>query len=162
MKDLRFLCRLKEDEIVQKIVRLHASELWLKELPWGIVLCIVSFFLFFLLRGGWIGILLAVVLVLASLYGIFQGFACWDGTALVLTNKRLLLLRRKRLWSRTVEEMPLSETRHVEARKRGSWRRIFALSSITVKGGQNQQFSLRSVTAADQFVESLKETRKML
>jgi hypothetical protein len=162
MKDLRFLCQLDENERVVRILRLHASELWLSVLPWGMALCGVSFFLFFLLRGGALGIALAVALVLASVYGILHGFARWDGTAFALTNKRLIVLRRHQLWSRSVEEILLAEIRHVEARKRGTWRRLFKLSHLVVKGGQNQSFAMRSVSNADRFVEALKEARKML
>lgn len=162
MKDLRFLCRLESEESVVKILRLHASELWLSVLPWGIILCSVSFFLFFLLRGGWLGAAIAIALVLASLYAILRGFALWDGTALVLTNRRLILLRRRQLWTRSVEEIPLADIRHIEAHKRGSWRRFFRLSSLMVRGGQNQSFQLPSVSNVDRFVESLKEARKML
>lgn len=162
MKDLRFLCRLEPEESVVRILRLHASELWLSVLPWGIVLCVMSFFLFFLLRGGWLGAGVAIALVVASLYGILRGFALWDSTALVLTNKRLISMRRRQLWSRATEEIPLADIRHIEAHKRGFWRRFFRLSNVTVRGGQNQSFSLPSVSNVDRFVESLKEARKML
>ncbi|MFO0765085.1 MAG: hypothetical protein U0487_03525 [Patescibacteria group bacterium] len=162
MRDLRALCRIQPEETVLCILRLHHSALWLSVLPWGLLLCGVSFFLFFLLRGGAFGAVVAGLLVSVSVYGIVRGFALWDGTALVLTNKRLISLSRRQLWSRTCEEMPLADIRQIEARRRGSWRRLLKLSTITIKGGQNQQFQLPSVSGVDRFAEALKEARKML
>lgn len=162
MRDLRVICRIQPEERVLNILRLHSSTLWLSVLPWGVVLCVVSFFLFFLLREGAFGAAIAVLLVVVSVYGVIRGFALWDSTAFVLTNKRLIALSRRQLWSRTVEEMPLAEIRQIEARRRGTWRRLFKLSSITIKGGQNQQFQLPSVSRVDRFAEALKEARKML
>lgn len=162
MRRIRTLCQLGQDEVIQKYVRHATTWLWLRVIPRGIVLCFLSFFLFFLTRFGALFSLLVGILALWMVYGIVSAFIIWDSQALVLTNRRLLFLRRPQLWVLQIQELSLNHVQAIEVIQSRSWRRWIGWVTLRIKGNRNMVFELHAVTGAKPFVDAFTEAKRMV
>jgi hypothetical protein len=90
------------------------------------------FFLFPLLRMGFIGTVLLCVCIAVGAYLGLKGVLLWDANVLVLTDRRFLVVRQHGLWSRRVIEAPLAGSQVTV--KRSGWSGTFRIGELTLTG----------------------------
>lgn len=160
MRDLKVLLHLASDEHILSIWRMHGAELWLRILPYGLLICFLSFLSFFLVQSGFVGVVLLSGLFGFSFYRILWAFRRWDTNAFVITTKRLIFLQREQIWNTVVQDLSLKDIVHITMVKQKGWRRWFSLSNVTVQGIPNRVFKLSSMKKDKAFAEALKTAKE--
>jgi hypothetical protein len=109
--DVKKVITLKPEEELLSIVHESSCAYLLKFGFLGVWVILPFFFLFPLMRGGVPGFVLFLCLLLPGLYFLARTYKKWSGTALVITDKRIIDINQKHLFERKVSEV---HYRHVE------------------------------------------------
>jgi uncharacterized membrane protein YdbT with pleckstrin-like domain len=125
--------QLKEDEEVRALCRKHA--LTLAPGLCGALLLIVLpfFFLFPLFHVGVFGVIVFGVTVLIGLGVAYRCFALWDGDLLIVTNRRIVDVDQRGIFSRVVSEIQMDLIQDVSWAKNGIVDHLFGLGSVRMQ-----------------------------
>jgi len=152
--------QLREGERIEVIIRRHSSTLWPKLLLSGVLIIVPFFFLFVLLSLGAFGVILLVLSVAAGMYFALKSFIQWDAKLLLLTNRRLIHVDQRGIWSRKVLETPLDQIQTVECERKGwrEWARRTA--TVTVASiGSSPDITFSSLPRYKSFMEKIDQSR---
>lgn len=117
MLHLQEILALQEGEQIVSVVRrslmMAAPRLALA----GILIALPFFFLFPLIRLGFIGTVMICIGLAAGAYLALKSILLWDANVVVLTDRRFIVVRQEGLWSRRVIEAPLTGCQVTVARQ---------------------------------------------
>lgn len=151
---------LQEGETIEAISRRHAATLVPGLLAAALLIVVPFFFLFALLRSGPFGI---IAFCLSLAFGIvlaYKTFHTWDAGVLLLTNRRLIHVNQRGLWTRIVSEMPLALIQRVECERSGLGDAICRTSNLRVfADGATGTIEFARLPKAERFVSRLNEVR---
>lgn len=98
----------------------------------GLFLATPFFFLFPLLRLGFIGTVILCASLALGAYLALKGVLLWDANVLVLTDHRFIVVRQHGLWSRRVIEAPLNGSQATA--KRSGLMGMMRVGELTLTG----------------------------
>lgn len=136
MLKLEEVLQLKEKEDVRLVAKRHGMTLVPGLMISFLFIVAPFFFLFPLFSMGAVGAIGFMIIVLAGLILAWRAFVVWDGDALVVTTSRLINIHQAGIFSRTVNEIPLSSILEISWSKRGPIGHLFNIGSIRVLAGQ--------------------------
>jgi uncharacterized membrane protein YdbT with pleckstrin-like domain len=147
---------LQEGERIEGIIRRHYSTLWPRLLLAGAFIILPFFFLFALLSLGLIGLLLVVFSVALGIFLALKALIVWDARVLLLTNRRLIHVDQRGIWSRKVQEAPLWNIRSVECEQTGLLDRICRTATVVINtDGTSGTIQFSALPRFRQFQEKL-------
>jgi len=132
MLHLEEILSLQEGERVVSILRRSLFMVSPTLLAAALLLMTPFFFLFPLLRMGFIGTVLLCASIAVGAYLGLKGVLLWDANVLVLTDRRFLVVRQHGLWSRRVIEAPLTGSQVTV--KRSGWLGALRIGELTLTG----------------------------
>lgn len=127
------IIKLLPEERVIKIIH-QAWLTFLLQIFLAILLIVLPFFLMFPLfqLGSW-GIAVFLILILIALiYSLRVLFIAYCNT-FVLTNKRLIDIEQKGIFSRTISEIPFRKIDEVLLKRKGIFQTVFGYGTLTVR-----------------------------
>jgi hypothetical protein len=159
MLSVRDILQLQEGERVTAVVRRHASSVIPGFVAAGILIAIPFFFLFPLVRMGFIGAVIISAFLAAGLFFALKTLLLWDANALVATDRRVVIVRQKGPWDRQVTEWPLYGL-SVTVEKHGMFDSMFRTGSLSLLGaGASTPVSMTGVAKPDQLAAMLQKMR---
>lgn len=108
MLHLEEILALQEGERIISVLRRSLLTATPTLLLAGLFLATPFFFLFPLLRLGFIGTVILCAALALGAYLALKGVLLWDANVLVITDHRFIVVRQHGLWSRRVIEAPLN------------------------------------------------------
>lgn len=123
---------LEEGERIEGIIRQHYTTLWPRLLLSAFLIVLPFFFLFTLLSTGFIGLVIVVLLVATGIFLALKALIVWDAKLLLLTNRRLIHVDQRGVWSRKVLETPLWHIVSVECDQKGFMDRVCRTATLKV------------------------------
>lgn len=132
MLHLEEILALQEGERVVSILRRSLFTVAPILIAATLFLAAPFFFLFPLLRMGFIGTVLLCASFAIGAYLGLKGVLLWDANVLVLTDRRFLVVRQNGLWSRRVVEAPLAGSQATV--KRSGWLGALRIGELTLTG----------------------------
>lgn len=130
---LESVLQLKDEEILQTIVRRHmitvAGPLFLALL----FIVLPFFFLFPMFSWGTVGVLLFGACVIFGAGLAFRTIFVWDSDVLLVTNLRVIDVDQKGIFSRHVSESSLSAIQDVSWTKKGLWATLFGMGLVKIQ-----------------------------
>lgn len=136
MLRLEEVLQLKEGEDVRLIAKRHGLTIVSGLFVAFLFIVIPFFFLFPLFSIGPIGAAIFLILIFAGLVIAWRTFAMWDGDALIVSTHRLVKVVQSGIFSRTVNEIPLSSIREVSWSKKGLGGHTFNYGTVRVLAGE--------------------------
>lgn len=136
MLRLEEVLQLKDGEDIRLIVKRHGIVLLPGLFTACLLIAVPFFFLFKLFGFGLIGAVVFLLFVLTGLIMAWRTFAMWDGDALIVSTTRLVRVIQSGIFSRTVNEIPLSSILEVSWTKNGLQALLFNLGTVRVVAGQ--------------------------
>lgn len=130
---LESVLQLKDEEILQTMVRRHmitvAGPLFLALL----FIVLPFFFLFPMFSWGTVGVLLFGACVIFGAGLAFRTIFVWDSDVLIVTNLRVIDVDQKGIFSRHVSESSLGAIQDVSWTKKGLWATLFGMGSVKIQ-----------------------------
>lgn len=136
MLKLEEVLQLKNGEDVRLIAKRHGITILPGLFVAFLFIVIPFFFLFPLFSSGPAGAVVFLVLILTGLVIAWRTFAMWDGDALIISTCRLVKVVQTGIFSRTVNEIPLSSILEVSWSKKGIGSHVFNYGVVRVLAGQ--------------------------
>ncbi len=99
--------QLEEGERLRAVIRCHAASAIPGLAGAALLIALPFFFLFPLIKLGFIGAALISISLGGGLYLALKTLMLWDANALVVSDRRVVCVRQHGLWSRAVTEWPL-------------------------------------------------------
>ena len=153
--------KLQEGERIEAIIRQHSFTLWPKLLLSGLLIALPFFFLFALLGIGPFGVILLVLTIASGIFFALKSIIKWDAKLLLFTNKRLIHVDQRGVWSRRVYEIPLYDIQSIECERDG-WRDwICRTATVTIaSSGSVPQIQFPSLPKHKKFLERLNQMKE--
>lgn len=107
MLQARDVMQLEDGERLRAVIRCHAAFVIPGLIGAALLIALPFFFLFPLIKLGFIGATLISVSLGGGLYLALKTLMLWDANALVVSDRRVVCVRQSGLWSRAVTEWPL-------------------------------------------------------
>lgn len=136
MLRLEEVLQLKDGEDIRLVAKRHGMTLFPGLLMAFFFIVIPFFFLFPLFSWGIFGAGAFMILVLSGLLVAWRTFAMWDGGALIVSSNRLIKVNQTGIFSRAVNEIPLSSILEVSWSKKGLFAHMFNCGTIRILAGQ--------------------------
>lgn len=136
MLRLEEVLQLKNGEDVRLIAKRHGITILPGLFSAFLFIVVPFFFLFPLFSSGPAGAVVFLVLILTGLIIAWRTFAMWDGDALIVSTHRLVKVVQTGIFSRTVNEIPLSSILEVSWSKKGIGSHVFNFGVVRVLAGQ--------------------------
>ncbi len=158
MLHLEEILALQEGERVVSVLRRSLLTVAPTLILAALFLATPFFFLFPLLRMGFVGtVILCACIALGSYLGL-KGVLLWDANVLVLTDRRFLVVRQHGLWSRRVIEAPLSGSQVTV--KRSGWSGALRIGQLTIIGqGLSVPVIVTGMPAAETVARNIQSLR---
>lgn len=129
---------LKDDEEVLKIVRQYALVYFWKAFFVVLLILVDFFFMFWLVSKGWWGSLIFMLVLLIAVFLGARWFVIWYYNIFVITNKRVIDIYQKGIFSRDVSEIMLSKMLDVSYQRKGILQTIFKYGNIYLQVAGNE------------------------
>ncbi|MBI4252792.1 hypothetical protein HY623_01255 [Candidatus Uhrbacteria bacterium] len=150
---------LEAGEEMRGVYHRHGMTLFMRLVPYAVILIVLFLFLFPLFTLGWKGVILFSVLFLACLLLSIRSIISWLGSMTVLTNVRLLLVERSGFFKTQVSEMKLDQIFKVSYEMKGVRQALgrygtvilvvmFTGDNMHIKDIPNPQEALNQISAA--------------
>lgn len=124
---------LKEDEEIKAYYRQFFLA-WFWQWLGAFVLFLSPFFLLYLfLRYGPVGQILLAALFVAGAAWLARVWRLWQGSVLVVTTHRLVMVRQKGIFDRTFSQISLDKINDVSFRQKSFWQTFFNYGAILVQ-----------------------------
>lgn len=136
MLRLEEVLQLKDGEDIRLVAKRHGITLFPGLIMAFLCIVIPFFFLFPLFSLGIFGAGGFMILVLVGLLIAWRTFAMWDGGALIVSSHRLIKVNQSGIFSRTVNEIPLSSVLEVSWSKKGIFGHMFNFGTVRILAGQ--------------------------
>lgn len=141
------------------VVRRHASSVIPGLVAAGVCIALPFFFLFPLIRLGFIGAVIISLFLAAGLFFALKTLLLWDANALVATDARVVVVRQKSPWDRQVTEWPLYGM-SITVERHGMLDSMFRTGSISLLGaGASIPAVISGVAGPDQVAALLQKLR---
>ena len=159
MLSVREILQLQEGERVVAVVRRHASSVIPGFLAAGLLIAIPFFFLFPLVRTGFVGAVVISLFLAAGLFFALKTLLLWDANALVATDRRVVIVRQKGPWDRQVTEWPLYGL-SITVERHGMLDSMFRTGSLSMLGaGASIPVAISGVAKPDDLAAMLQKLR---
>jgi membrane protein YdbS with pleckstrin-like domain len=136
--------QLQPEERVCGVYRRHSITLWPRLILAGMLIVLPFFYLFPLTGAGPLGLFVFILFVAAGLVVALRAFFMWDADILLLTNRRVVDVDQKGVWSRTVSEVPLVRVEEVRWDRRGLVDSVCRLGTVRIRAsGSSQEICAR-------------------
>lgn len=129
---------LKDSEEVLKIVRQYALVYFWKAVFVFILILVDFFFMFWLLNKGWWGSLIFILVLFIAVFLGVRWYIIWHYNVFVITNKRVIDIYQKGIFSRDVSEIMLSKVLDVSYQRKGILQTIFKYGNIYLQVAGNE------------------------
>jgi len=124
---------LKEREELIRLIRCHPL-VYFKPGFMALILLLLPFFLMFLLfRWGNIGLIIFILLVIIGVYAIVRLLVVYSLNVLLITNQRVILLKQRGMFDRTVAEVEYGKIQDSSYRFKGLFQNLFKYGSIKMQ-----------------------------
>ncbi len=133
MLQAREVLQLEDGERLMAVVRRHASSVVPGLLGGAFLIALPFFFLFPLVRLGFIGAVIISLSLGAGLYIALKTLLIWDANALLISDRRVVSVRQGGLWNRAVTELPLMGI-GVTVERKGIADQIFRTGRLSLTG----------------------------
>lgn len=130
---LESVLQLKDEEILQTMVRRHMITVAGPLLLALLFIVLPFFFLFPMFSWGTIGVLLFGAGVMFGAGLAFRTIFVWDSDVLLVTNLRVIDVDQKGIFSRHVSESSLGAIQDVSWTKKGLWATLFGMGSVKIQ-----------------------------
>jgi hypothetical protein len=159
MLSVRDLIQLQEGERVVAVVRRHASSVIPGFAMAGLLIAVPFFFLFPLVRLGFIGAVIISLSLAAGLFFALKTLLMWDTNALVSTDRRVVIVRQKGPWDRQVTEWPLYGL-SITVERKGMFDSLFRTGTLSMLGsGASTPVFVSGVAKPDEIAAMLQKAR---
>ena len=159
MLSVRDVLQLQEGERVVAVIRRHASSVLPGFGAAGLLIAIPFFFLFPLVRLGFIGAAVISLFLAGGIFFALKTLLLWDANALIATDRRVVIVRQKSPWDRQVTEWPLYGL-SVTVEKQGLLDSLFRTGRLSMLGaGASVPAFISGVARPDQVAALLQKMR---
>ncbi len=159
---------LETGEEMRAVYHRHGMTLFMRLVPYAMILIVLFLFLFPLFTLGWKGAVLFGVLFVACIIVSVRSIISWLGSMTVLTNVRLLLVERSGFFKTQVSEMKLDQIFKVSYEMKGMRQALgrygtvilvvmFTGDNMYIKDIPNPQEALNQISAAVSEVKKLEQ-----
>jgi Zn-dependent protease with chaperone function len=133
MLSVRDVLQLQEGENVVAVVRRHASSVVPGFVAAGMFIALPFFFLFPFVKLGFTGAAIISLFLAAGLYFALKTLLLWDANALVITDRRIVVVQQQSPWDRQVTVWPLFGM-SITVERRGVLDAAFKTGGISLLG----------------------------
>ncbi len=124
---------LKAGEEIVAVVRHFGLTLWPKILAAIFLIVAPFFFIFPLFKWGSWGVGLFLLLILLGVFYAARIFVLWYYNCFIITNRRVIDIDQRGIFSRVVSEADFSEIKDVSHRRKGIWQTIFRYGDVRIQ-----------------------------
>jgi len=128
-----FTKKLKEREILIKIIRPYSLILFLPLLISAILILGSAFFCYYLIQKGIWGITVLILAFLLGLFYLMRTLFVYHFNCLMLTDQRIVHINQKGFFDRLVSEIELSKITDISYRVKGFFGTLFHFGSIQIQ-----------------------------
>lgn len=125
--------QLNENEKIGLIARRHPITLVPGLLTSMALIVIPFFFIFPLFRFGMPGVGVFLISVLTGIVAALRSFLLWDSNVLIVTNRRIVDVDQKGVFSRFVTEAALDSVSDVAWKRHGVLETLLSIGSVSIK-----------------------------
>lgn len=158
--DITKLIKIKSGEEVMLVVHGSLIPLWSKIAVAFVWLVLPFFLLFPLFQMHLFGVVLFFLLLVSALLYAYRTFRIWHDSVFVVSDRRLVDVDRRGLFSRVVSEASLLEVEDVSYVVQGFWATIFRYGTVNVRvKGNNvelQVFNVRRPAKVHDLINDLR------
>jgi hypothetical protein len=152
----------KPEEELMRVIHESSCAYALKFFILGVWVILPFFFLFPLVRGGVPGIVLFFLLLIPGLFFLFRAYRKWSGTALVITDKRIIDLNQSHLFEHKVSEVYYRHIEDVVYRIRGFVPTICQYGDLRIKiKGDRADLIFHRVGRPERVVSLIQDLRQV-
>jgi hypothetical protein len=153
---------LKPEEELLNIVHESSCAHLLKFVLLGLWVLLPFFFLFPLLRGGVPGLVFFFLILLPGILYLYRAYRKWSGTALVVTDKRIIDIHQKRLFERKVSEVYYRQLEDVVYRTKGIVPTLCRYGDVRLKlKGDRSDIIFYRIGRPERVVNLIQDLRKV-
>lgn len=158
MLHLKEILALQEGERIVSVLRRSLIVAVPRLAVAGVLIALPFFFLFPLIRMGFVGTVLICLGLAAGAYLALKAILLWDANVVVLTDRRFIVVRQEGLWSRRVFEAPLAGCQVTVARE--GFLGLMRIGQITFTGpGLSVPVIVSGMPAAESVARSIQGLR---
>lgn len=129
----RLLQNLKEDEEIKACYHQFFLAWFWQWLGAFLVFLSPFFFLYLLLRYGLAGQIILLVLFVVGAMWLLRVWRLWQGSVLIVTSHRLVMMRQTGVFDRTVSQISLDKINDAAFRQKSFWQTFFNYGALLVQ-----------------------------
>lgn len=134
MFNKKILKKIKDDEKIISVERRHWGS-FIKQAVISLLIITPPFFFIDFFLSAWIPSLIFLgIILIGFLYGFFS-WVKWYLNGIIITNKRLIYIKQKSIFSKKVAETPIINIQDITYEVSGILASIFSFGTVTIVSG---------------------------
>lgn len=130
--------KLKEQERIVNIVKRAGPTLFWSWFLILVLLAVPFFFMFWLFRHDWWGIILFVLPIVLSLLLLFKTIFVWQRNILIITTHRIVDIDQKGFFHKEISRVSYDQVEDVAGSIKGFWGTIFRYGNVIIQTGNGK------------------------
>ena len=126
----------------------------------GVLIVTPFFFLFTLLHQGALGSIILAICLATGAFSALKTLLRWQRDVLLVTNRRLIDVDQRGVWSRTIEEAPFSEVQELKCERTGFGDVVCRTSTLRVKRQNASDIIGARLVQAEKIARMITEQRE--